>query len=841
MPSDDLSLTQPLSLVLKTTMKNLHEKISKHSEETLKSLQSSLIRSSNKHIADISKYLEIYAVSPAQRIEVKKRMEETNSKHHNLIQSSVTSISSTTDATLHNMIDDVSRLYDLSLESQSSLSKHHIRYVKSAFEAQLTTCRAAHRAEIKDTIALDKALLKEQVRELDRSQKAAVDKIRQAMIDDIQRSKDDAASARAEAAQAEARTRKLFEVVAGLQRERQDLIVAKDAMTGEMDRMRRLHRESSEGLEETLEKLEQREIEIKALNRKLTAKEKIIKKLEKLPKVSPNKTAENNEAVQQSSGRTKSPRPDQDAAEFKVVEQGQFDFSALAPAPVPKQHHESASVDSGPSISPTQSVSTSSVATSPMHAQTAVTATSPIHSLEPNTKSTASSPIVSQNFKQAASNALPANSFKNFLPQDDGVWKQQQLIDLQNRKAQLLQEQLALKARQQNMTAAEFEAAQAKLQAEKEKIDGEAAAAARSLQRIHESQQLLAQQMELEAMRNKITAAEFQAAQADLKKQQDDWKAHAENQLRLNLHQPQGSTSFEQPVSPESNAGHYSLSDSSLDMDHMEDDYSEATWNYIPIPHGEIVAPNTIDAVDVTINSHRVRTMSGNSLTSMNELAPHPEISQEDPNTPLRGNMHARPKRADVSETPHSDPKHFGYLGNDGNIHPIGEQIAREQKHDLEAVPDRNQSPSREETQALHEKLNELKGDAVRLTRANEEMRLSMKEKDLLLAEIVVRLKRSKHEKSVIRDKLEKMELIYQNSVILRGMDIEGYNFGSRPNTTSMKGEKMARTLRAGNVRPHTAGETPGRRTGGAKARNMISSNKNTRKVRDRLRREFFK
>jgi hypothetical protein len=49
------------------------------------------------------------------------------------------------------------------------------------------------------------------------------------------------------------------------------------------------------------------------------------------------------------------------------------------------------------------------------------------------------------------------------------------------------------------------------------------------------------------------------------------------------------------------------------------------------------------------------------------------------------------------------------------------------------------------------------------------QMKLQMKERDMLLEEVVARLKRSNREKHTLREKLDKMEAVYDSNVLLKG------------------------------------------------------------------------
>ena len=66
-------------------------------------------------------------------------------------------------------------MFDQALEDHSASTKKHLRWVNEQFANKLTTARQANREEIKDTIALDKALLKERMREVKRRQAAEIE------------------------------------------------------------------------------------------------------------------------------------------------------------------------------------------------------------------------------------------------------------------------------------------------------------------------------------------------------------------------------------------------------------------------------------------------------------------------------------------------------------------------------------------------------------------------------------------------------------------------------------------------------------------------------------------
>lgn len=95
------------------------------------------------------------------------------------------------------------------------------------------------------------------------------------------------------------------------------------------------------------------------------------------------------------------------------------------------------------------------------------------------------------------------------------------------------------------------------------------------------------------------------------------------------------------------------------------------------------------------------------------------------------------------------------------------------------------------------------------------QLSLQLKERDLLLNEIVHRLKKSNREKEMLKGKLEKMEFIYESNVKLKGLNVEGFSWAgedNRPMTSQLSNIDFAsNTLLGGGggggVRPNTAGQ----------------------------------
>jgi len=284
----------------------------------------------------------------------------------------------------------------------------------------------------------------------------------------------------------------------------------------------------------------------------------------------------------------------------------------------------------------------------------------------------------------------------------------------------------------------------------------------------------------------------------------------------------------------------YSVSStSSLEMDRMDveedDDISETTWNDLRMgahPVNELApSPPPQEEEMIVFEARRTRTASGASLLdnvninkdrcSPSTLAGVEEVAEE---SPMRGNMHARPRekeRATVAvEQPETDETR------------ADQRDLREERRSMEYVQeiaDLNELHRREIEQEhifmLTKKVEELTVQLSKQGRATEELRLSVSEKEMLLTELIRRLKKSNKEKQLVAGKLQKMESVYANNVTMRQMGLSGSNFEG--------GGAVAR--------PSTAGEaTGGLNMSGANIRRAVSSSKKTRKIRSDLKQSFF-
>lgn len=167
----------------------------------------------SKHISDSAKYLEIHKLNPKPRIEMKRRQQEVKDKLEGFFNDVNESIIKEIDANLGEMIEENKRLFDGALEYHSGQTKRHIQWVADSFAKKLVTNRAAHHAEIKDTIALDKALMKEQVREIHRKHAIDIDKVKDEFKESIERMRDEKTSAMAMQMQLEAREANFLKMI----------------------------------------------------------------------------------------------------------------------------------------------------------------------------------------------------------------------------------------------------------------------------------------------------------------------------------------------------------------------------------------------------------------------------------------------------------------------------------------------------------------------------------------------------------------------------------------------------------------------------------------------------
>ena len=362
------------------------------------------------------------------------------------------------------------------------------------------------------------------------------------------------------------------------------------------------------------------------------------------------------------------------------------------------------------------------------------------------------------------------------------------------------------------------------------------------------------------------------------------------------------------PASPES--GGFSVSSSSLDMDHMEDDYSESTWNDIPIsdnqasswnvnnnnssgndrapmlnvsnfgPAGEAISPTSPDLPPGVI-SRRIRTASGNDLFKDVDrgaaLLTPPENNYTDPpslkviekveiaRTPLRGNI--RPKDREILPTETTDNNknegakeiaesefEYGFRGNDGKIHPMsehrivptaGQTVAPKQPSNDQTT--RNLALLQDQVLFLQSEVKKTKAEHIGQL---NHLELQIKERDMLLEEVVIRIKRSNKEKLWLKEKLEKMEAVYDSNVLLKGLELEGFNFvDERPRTSNLLNiDFTTKTLSRANtpstaMRPSTAGQyfkpPPVSAIGTNQAiylKKAISQSAKTRSIRSNLR-----
>ena len=213
-------------------MKERHESISMASKLKCVNSLDTFSAAFSKHVTDLAKYLEIHKLGASQRIEVKRRQEEVKAKLEEMFQASTDEMRRVTDSTLEEMIDSNEKLFDSALEYHSGETKSNIQYVQDKFSSQLMTCRKAHRAEIKDTIALDRALMKETMRETKRKHLLDIDNTKLQFKESIERMHQEKTDAMAMQMQLEAREKSFLKIIEDQKEERRGLIVKSEGERG---------------------------------------------------------------------------------------------------------------------------------------------------------------------------------------------------------------------------------------------------------------------------------------------------------------------------------------------------------------------------------------------------------------------------------------------------------------------------------------------------------------------------------------------------------------------------------------------------------------------------------
>ncbi|GMH75980.1 hypothetical protein TrRE_jg7911, partial [Triparma retinervis] len=198
-------------------------------------------------------------------------------------------------------------------------------------------------------------------------------------------------------------------------------------------------------------------------------------------------------------------------------------------------------------------------------------------------------------------------------------------------------------------------------------------------------------------------------------------------------------------------------------------------------------------------------------------------VVREKGSTPIRGNMHARPKQkatAAGNTAAAGTNQSYGFLGLDGGVHPIApgwvNQGQPKETQYLSIIQDLEASlrEAREESRINREKTS---AEIQQMKLMMKEKELATKEKDLLLTEVVKRLKKTKREKVIIKDRLDKMQTMWDNDVNFRGFDVEGMGIGrvpEGPRSQPVSRQRARVEERAGlggrndgdGLRPRTAG-----------------------------------
>ncbi|GMH64655.1 hypothetical protein TL16_g04014 [Triparma laevis f. inornata] len=264
---------------MENLMKDKHSVISTNNRIASVNNLDILSTTFSKHISDSAKYLEIHKLNPKPRIEMKRRQQEVKDKLKGFFNDVNDSIIKEIDANLGEMIEENKRLFDGALEYHSGQTKRHIQWVTDCFAKKLVTNRAAHHAEIKDTIALDKALMKEQVREIHRKHAIDIDKVKDEFKESIERMRDEKTSAMAMQMQLEAREANFLKMIEEKGEENRRLKIKMEAMRAEerraqaekeeMERLRLEEEAAKRLLEEECAKLKEtvkrKNLEIKRL------------------------------------------------------------------------------------------------------------------------------------------------------------------------------------------------------------------------------------------------------------------------------------------------------------------------------------------------------------------------------------------------------------------------------------------------------------------------------------------------------------------------------------------------------------------------------------------------
>ncbi|GMI18088.1 hypothetical protein TrLO_g1212 [Triparma laevis f. longispina] len=897
---------------MENLMKDKHSVISTNNRIASVNNLDILSTTFSKHISDSAKYLEIHKLNPKPRIEMKRRQQEVKDKLKGFFNDVNDSIIKEIDANLGEMIEENKRLFDGALEYHSGQTKRHIQWVTDCFAKKLVTNRAAHHAEIKDTIALDKALMKEQVREIHRKHAIDIDKVKDEFKESIERMRDEKTSAMAMQMQLEAREANFLKMIEEKGEENRRLKIKMEAMRAE-ERRAQAEKEEMERLR-LEEEAAKRLLEEECAKLKETVKRKNleIKRLEMFVGGGSNQLEEEGSIGSGGSGskkgkkgkKAKSPKHGKKGvpAPIEPIEATNFSFTGgLGPAtnaPETTQFEHSKS-KGGEIVSGSGNGSGSRNRVPPPEGEAVPPPTSPL----------------AQSVKQAR------QSIREAAQEEEKIEKKEEEA-IHGIEDEI--EKLEARVRKDSMAALNAGDAEAKKQA--------AQLEKQAREMLEQKKLMLAQKTQLLEQKHHMYMMQQKQAQQELEmlqlQQQQEEAVRAQGEMLRKREKNVVSSSVQtspthkqgglghsgqvitvregggginnSPASPES--GGFSVSSSSLDMDHMEDDYSESTWNDIPIqnvggglggdrgyvgPQITQSAPPTVVSTPTHANlsgggqfqpeldmeqleiasrnglvqsppaspdlppgviSQRIRTASGNDLlkdmriTETQEvLAPVEKVEVNRTKTPLRGNIRPKDKgvfggeggQQVVSGSPPStggsggSPTNFvpstpdlGYgtgpgQGTPHNPRTTDGPMVIPQMPGLVApnTPLRNHLMNLEDQvsyfQSEHLKAKEEHKDVL------NQLSLQLKERDLLLNEIVHRLKKSNREKEMLKGKLEKMEFIYESNVKLKGLNVEGFGWAgedNRPMTSQLSNIDFASNILlggggGGGVRPNTAGQ----------------------------------
>ncbi|GMH48982.1 hypothetical protein TrVE_jg8774 [Triparma verrucosa] len=942
---------------MENLMKDKHAVISTNNKIVSVNNLDMLNATFSKHISDSAKYLEIHKLGANQRIEMKRRQEDVKGKLEGFFNDVNESIIREIDSNLDDMIEENKRLFDGALEYHAGQTKRHIQWVADSFAKKLVTNRAAHHAEIKDTIALDKALMKEQVREIHRKHAIAIDAVEDQFKDSMKKMRNEKTSAMAMQMQLEAREANFLKMIQEKGEQNRKLKIQMEAMRAE-ERRALAEREEIERLRvESEERNRRLEEEINKLKDTIKQKNLDIKRLEMFVGGSSNQIEEasigsgNSKKSKKSKKAAKSPRNKKAPAPLEPIEATNFSFSPSGPASNNEPVGEQTPFEhSAPAPAPAPSDQS--------------------HHPSPATPVPAPTSPLAQSVNVARKSIREAEQEEKKLEEKE----EEAIHGLEDEI-----EKIEARVRRDSNAAASAADAESKKHAAQLEIQAREMLEQKKLM-LRQKTQLLEQQHNMFYMQQKQKQQELEMLQlqqqqeentrlqeAQLSRQRDIVSTSVQTSPAHKQQQQQGKESSNSPASPES--GGFSVSSSSLDMDHMEDDYSESTWNDIPIqshdPNLENVyvppqvtqsAPPTVVSTPVHANlsdgghfgqpeldldglagheglvqspsgspdlppgiiSQRIRTASGNDLlkdlrvTETQEVvrikpsdqpnggegmggaevisgaqteargivlsgadspprasSPAPVEKVEVTKTPLRGNIRPKDKghlNAGGEEGANSNsPTSFvpstpdlGYGPNPGQGTPPNPgqtdgPLVAPQAPGL-VLPN---TPLRNHLVNLEEQIRYLQQSASQAADSHKaqlsQLALQLKERDLLLTEIVLRLKKSNSERATLREKLEKMEFIYDSNVKLKGLNVEGFNFpnsSDRPMTSHLFNIDFAnKTLIEGGgaIRPNTAGQyfssSPASAIGTNKTISLKKQMKKSKKavsIRNTLKRELL-